>query len=325
MDTSLITTRFDASSTASDVIVGVDLRGQHAIVTGGSSGIGAETALALTIAGAAVTLAVRNIAAGTDVANRIAAATGRPAPQVRALDLADPADVATFVGRWASPLDILVNNAGLVTRGLERTPQGWELQFATNHLGHFALTVGLRPYLAAAAVLRRGARIVVLSSTAHMRAPVDFDDLHFERRAYDPQVAYAQSKTANSLLAVEATKRWRADGIVANAVNPGGVATGLQRHFSSTQRESLAAAEIAGVFSWKTVGQGAATSLVAAVAPEFEGVGGRYLDDCREAYPVPDDATLAQHPHGVKQWALDPTAADRLWRVCLDLTAPANR
>ena len=316
---SLITTRFDATSTAADVVHGVDLSGRHALVTGASSGIGAETARALSAAGAAVTLAVRNVDAGAAVADRIAAATGRPPPQVAALDLADPASVTSLVSQWDTPLDILVNNAGVVTAGLERTAQGWELQFATNHLGHFALALGLRPYLAAAAAARAGARIVALSSTAHMRSPVDFDDLNFHRRAYDPQIAYAQSKTANSLFAVEATLRWQADGITANAVNPGGVATGLQRNFSPAQRESLDAAEAAGIFTYKTIGQGAATTLVAAIAPEFEGVGGRYLDDCREAYTVPDDATLAQHPHGVKHWALDPAAADRLWRRSLEM------
>lgn len=317
--TSSITTQFDATSTAADVVLGVDLSGRHALVTGASSGIGAETALALAAVGAAVTLAVRNVGAGLAVADRIAASTGRSRPQVRALDLADPASVASLVNQWDSPLDILVNNAGLVTAGLERTRQGWELQFATNHLGHFALALGLRPHLAAAADAHGGSRIVALSSTAHMRAPVDFDDIHFDRRAYDPQIAYAQSKTANSLFAVEATKRWRADGVVANAVNPGGVATGLQRNFSTAQRKSLDAAEAAGVFTYKTVGQGAATTLVAAIASEFVGVGGCYLDDCREAYTVPDDATLAEHPHGVKQWALDPSAADRLWRRSLDM------
>ena len=148
-----------------------------------------------------------------------------------------------------------------------------------------------------------------------MRAGVDFDDLHFARRGYDPQIAYAQSKTANSLFAVEATRLWSSDGIVANAVNPGGVVTGLQRNFTTQQRESLDAAEAAGVFTYKTVEQGAATTLVAAVAPQFAHTGGHYLDDGQEAYTVPDDAALAQHPHGVKQWALDPTAATRLWDV----------
>ena len=319
----LITTRFDATSTADDVVRGVDLSGLRAVVTGASSGLGAETARALSAAGAAVTLAVRDVRAGSDVAGRIAAATGRARPEVRALDLADPAGVAAFAGGWDGPLDILVANAGLVTAGLERTGQGWELQFATNHLGHFALALGLRPRLAAAADARGGARIVALSSTAHMRAPVG-TDIHFDRRPYDPQIAYAQSKTANSLFAVEATRRWRDDGIVANAVNPGGVATGLQRNFSAAQRESLDAAEAAGVFTYKTVGQGAATTLVAAVAPEFGGVGGRYLDDCREAYPVPDEATLAEHPHGVKRWAQDPAAAEHLWRRSLEMTAQSG-
>ena len=219
---SLITTRFDAASTADDVARGVDLRGRHIIVTGASSGIGTETARTLTAAGAAVTLAVRNVDAGAAVAEQIAAATGRPQPQVRALNLADSASVASFTRQWTSALDVLVNNAGLVTSGLQRTPRGWELQFATNHLGHFALTLGLHRHLAAAAAAHGGARVVALSSTAHMRAPVDFDDIHFQRRAYDPQTAYAQSKTANSLFAVEVTKRWRNDGIFANAVNPGG-------------------------------------------------------------------------------------------------------
>lgn len=152
-----------------------------------------------------------------------------------------------------------------------------------------------------------------------MRADVDFDDLHFERRGYDPQIAYAQSKTANSLFAVEATRRWASDGIVANAVNPGGVATGLQRNFSVQQHESLDAAAAAGVFEYKTIEQGAAASLVAAVSPEFAHTGGHYLDDSREAYTVPNDASLADHPHGVKEWALDPAAAERLWNVSADL------
>ncbi len=317
----LITTRFDATNTAADVVRDINLTGRTALVTGASSGLGAETALALNAAGAAVTLAVRNVDAGAAVADRIAAATGRARPEVAALDLADPASVGSLVTRWDTPLDLLVNNAGVVTAGLERTREGWELQFATNHLGHFALAFGLHPYLAAAAAARGGARIVALSSTAHMRAPVDFDDVHFHHRPYDPQIAYAQSKTADSLFAVEATRRWEADGIVANAVNPGGVATGLQRSFSPAQRESLDAAEAAGVFTYKTLSQGAATTLVAAVAPEFAGIGGRYLDDCREAYTVPDDALLAEHPHGVKQWALDPDSADRLWRVSLDMVS----
>ncbi|MET9859767.1 SDR family NAD(P)-dependent oxidoreductase [Streptomyces smyrnaeus] len=315
----LISTPFTATSTAEDVLRGLDLTGVRAIVTGGSSGIGSETARALTAAGAEVTLAVRNTTAGDAVAEAIGKSTGRVRPRVARLDLADRAAVARFVDAWRGPLHLLINNAGVVTGGLERTREGWELQFATNHLGHFALAVGLHGALALGASDRHGARIVSVSSTAHMRSGIDFDDLHFERRRYDPQIAYAQSKTANSLFAVEATRLWAPEGIVANAVNPGGVATGLQRNFTPQQKQSLDAAEAAGVFTYKTAEQGAATTIVAAVSPAFGHSGGHYLDDAQEAYTVPNDADLAQHPHGVKEWALDPAIAERLWTVSTDL------
>ncbi|MEV5758221.1 SDR family NAD(P)-dependent oxidoreductase [Streptomyces tendae] len=315
----LISTPFTSSSTADDVLAGLDLTGVRAIVTGASSGLGAETARALTAAGAEVTLAVRNTAAGDAVAETIGGSTGGALPRVIRLDLADRGSVARFVDAWTGPLHLLINNAGVVTGGLERTHEGWELQFATNHLGHFALSTGLHHALSRGAAERDGARIVSVSSTAHMRSGVDFDDLHFERRAYHPQIAYAQSKTANSLFAVEATRLWASDGIVANAVNPGGVATGLQRNFTPEQQASLDAAEAAGVFTYKTVEQGSATTVVAAVAPEFARSGGHYLDDGQEAYTVPDDADLARHPHGVKEWALDPATAERLWTVSAEL------
>ena len=317
----LISTRFTAASTAADVLAGVDLTGVRAVVTGASSGLGVETARALAAAGAEVTLAVRNLAAGGTVAETVDASTGAHRTRVAPLDLADQGSVARFVEAWDGPLHLLVLNAGVVTAGLERTAEGWERQLATNHLGHFALAVGLHDALARGAADRDGARVVSLSSTAHMRAGVDLDDLQLERRPYDPQLAYAQSKTANSLFAVEATRRWASDGVVVNAVNPGGIATGLQRSFTPEQRASLDAAEAAGVFTYKTVEQGAATTLVAAVAPELAHTGGHYLDDGREAYTVADDADLAQHPHGVKRWALDPATAERLWVVSADLLA----
>jgi len=227
--------------------------------------------------------------------------------------------VASFARSWNGPLHLLINNAGVITAALERTAEGWELQFATNHLGHFALSLGLHDALAAGARERGGARIVSLTSGAHMRSPIVFDDIQFDRREYDPQAAYAQSKTANSLFAVEATRRWAPDGIVANAVNPGGVATGLQRNFTQQQKDYLADAEAAGAFAWKTAQQGAATTLVAAVAPEFAHTGGHYLDDGREARTVGNDADLFQHSHGVKQWAIDPATAQELWAVSLGL------
>ncbi len=315
----LVTTRFTRASTADEVLQGIDLGGVRAIVTGGSSGLGVETARALAAAGAAVTLAVRNTNVGQSVADEIKRSGVAISPEVRRLDLASRKSVADFIDAWAGPLHLLVNNAGLVTGGLERTVEGWEMQFAINHLGHFALAAGLHDALADGASERGGARIVSLSSTAHMRADIDFDDLHFERRSYDPQIAYAQSKTANSLFAVEATRLWGADGIVANAVNPGGVATGLQRNFTPRQKESLDAAYAAGVFSYKTIEQGASTTMVAAVAPEFAHTGGHYLDDCQEAYTVPNDAELADHPHGVKAWAVEPAHAQHLWTVSTGL------
>lgn len=318
MTSPLITTRFAASSTAADVVKGLDLHGVRAVVTGASSGLGVETARALTAAGASVTLAVRNPAAGANVAAMIEASTMRR-PVVTRLDLADVGSITAFVNAWDKPLHLLVNNAGLVTAGLERTMAGRELQFATNHLGHHALASGLHRALAAGAMGRGEARVVALSSTAHMRAGIDFDDLDFDDRPYNPQTAYAQSKTANSLFAVEATRKWADDGITANAVNPGGIVTGLQRNFSEQQRASLNAAEAAGVFTYKTIEQGAATTMVAAVSDEFAHTGGHYLDDCREAYTVPDDAAMADHPHGVKAWALDPALAQRLWTVSNEL------
>jgi NAD(P)-dependent dehydrogenase (short-subunit alcohol dehydrogenase family) len=317
---SLIDTGFDAGSTAADVVAGLDLTGVRAIVTGATSGLGRETARALASAGAEVTLAVRDTAAGARVAHRIAVTTGNEAVDVAALDLADPATIGHLVHDWDRPLHLLINNAGIMSPALARTRQGWELQFATNHLGHFALAVGLHDALAAGAAERDGARIVALTSGAHMYSPVVFDDIHFRRRDYDPQLAYGQSKTANCLFAVEATRRWAADGIVANAVNPGGVATGLQRDFTAEMRDHLARLEAAGVFAYKSVECGAATTLVAATAPELAHTGGHYLDDGVEAETVPDEVTLAGHSHAVKRWALDPGTADRLWQISLTIT-----
>ena len=200
-----ITTPFGFDSTAAEVVAGIDLSGRRAIVTGGSSGIGVETARALAGAGADVTLAVRDTDAGERTAADITATTGNAAVHVGRLDLADQASVAAFVADWSGPLHILVNNAGVMALPeLQLTPEGWEMQFATNHLGHFALALGLHDALAAAG----DARIVSLSSVGHLRSPVIFDDLNFTSRPYDPWLAYGQSKTANVLFAVEATRRW---------------------------------------------------------------------------------------------------------------------
>jgi NAD(P)-dependent dehydrogenase (short-subunit alcohol dehydrogenase family) len=182
-----IETSFTASTNAEEVVRGIDLSGVRAIVTGSSSGIGVATARALASAGAELTIAVRDIAAGDTVADEIRGSTNAAGPRVSRLDLASRKSVADFVHAWDGPLHLLINNAGLVTSGLEPTVEGWELQFATNHLGHFALAIGLHDALARGAAERGGTRIVSLSSTAHMRSGIDFADLHFQRRTYDSQ------------------------------------------------------------------------------------------------------------------------------------------
>ncbi|MBF6079323.1 SDR family NAD(P)-dependent oxidoreductase [Nocardia beijingensis] len=303
--TDRITTPFSAETTAAEVLAGVDLTGRRAIVTGGASGIGVETARALAGAGAEVTLAVRDLAAGERTAADIVGTTGNDRVRVAPLDLADQASVAAFVAEWAGPLHMLINNAGVMASPLLRTPQGWEMQFATNHLGHFALATGLHRALAAAGT----ARVVSVSSSAHHRSPVVFDDIHFERRPYDPWSAYGQSKTANVLFAVEATRRWAEDGITVNALMPGGIRTNLQRHVSEEDLERLRAAA-GGASVWKTPQQGAATSVLVAASPLLDGVGGRYFEDCNEAV-----VGVLSARNGVADYALDPEAAARLWQV----------
>ncbi|MET8044756.1 SDR family NAD(P)-dependent oxidoreductase [Micromonospora sp. NPDC005215] len=302
-----ITTSFAHTSTAMDVIRGVDLVGRRAIVTGGSSGIGVETARALASAGAEVTLAVRNPDAGQQAADDITATTGNDRVMVAPLDLVDQGSVADFVANWDGPLHILVNNAGIMAAPLSRTPQGWEMQFATNHLGHFALATGLRPALAADG----GARIVSVSSAAHLRSPVVFEDIQYDRREYEPWQAYGQSKTANVLFAVEASRRWADDGITANSLMPGAIRTNLQRYVSEEELDRLRAGNAA---AWKTVEQGAATSVLVAASPLLDGVGGRYFEDCQEAAPAQPGGRT-----GVAAYALDPEAAERLWKVSTDL------
>lgn len=312
--TDLFTTPFGATSTAAEVIAGVDLTGRRAIVTGGSSGLGIETARALAGAGAAVTLAVRDVAAGRQVAEDLATTTGNKQVLVAPLDLADQASVAAFVSAWSGPLHILVNNAGIMATPLLRTAQGWEMQFATNHLGHFALAVGLHGAMAAAG----DARIVAVSSVGHVNSNVDFDDLNFERRPYDPWLAYGQSKTANILFAVEAAKRWASDGITANALNPGRITgTNLSRHIGDIANAPASFDPTSTDVSWKTIEQGAATSVLLAGSPLVAGVTGRYFEDCQEAGPNQPGVR-----RGVAAYALDPEAATRLWQVSTDLIDP---
>lgn len=298
--TELFRSPFDRHSTSSEVIDGVDLSGRRAVVTGATSGIGVETARALAAAGAEVTLAVRRPDAGEQVAADLRARTGNDAIHVARVDVADLDSVNAFTSAWAGPLHILVNNAGIMMPpGLERGTGGHEQQFATNYLGHFALALGLHGALAEAG----GARMVTVSSSGHLFSPVVFDDVDYRFRPYDALGAYGQSKTAEVLLSVEADRRWSGEGIRANALHPGAIATNLQRHTGGLRTPEPYR---------KTIGEGAATTVFLAASPLVEGVGGRYFEDVNEAPRVAARPTQLGVP-GVAAYALDASNAERLW------------
>jgi NAD(P)-dependent dehydrogenase (short-subunit alcohol dehydrogenase family) len=308
----LLMTPFSAAATAADVLTGVDLSGRNYIVTGGASGIGAETVRALAGSGAKVTIATRNPASADALLTALARHAGAGEVRAAPLDLANLGSVAAFVRAWGEgPLDGLVANAGIMAVP-ERTvtSDGWELQLATNYLGHFALAVGLHPHLRAAGA----GRVVTVSSTAHLRSAFDFKDPQYDRREYDRWSAYAQSKTADVLLAVGIARRWSDDGISANSLMPGWITTKLQRHLDDATLRALGAMDehgnrIEGAH-YKTPQQGAATSVLLAAHPALEGVSGRYFEDNQEAVTVADGAGRSS---GVAQHALDPEAAERLW------------
>jgi NAD(P)-dependent dehydrogenase (short-subunit alcohol dehydrogenase family) len=305
------TTLFGKTTTADEVLAGVNLTRRRILVTGGASGIGLETARSLARAGAEVTIAARNVEAGEAAAADIRSDTGNAAVLVRGLDLADQRSVRAFVRGWEGPLDVLVANAGVMATPEIRTPEGWELQFATNHLGHFALALGLHDSLAAA----QGSRIVVVSSVGHVNADVDFDDLHFERRPYDAFTAYGQSKTANVLFAVEAARKWAPDQISVNALNPGRItSTNLSRYIGSSCGTPASFQPNSTDVSYKDAKQGAATSALLAGSPLVDGVTGAYFEDCQQAMPYVEGIR-----RGVASWALDPDHAQRLWRVSFEL------
>ncbi len=302
-----ITTPFGFESTALEVVEGVDLSDRRAVVTGGASGIGVETVRALASAGAEVTIAARNVEAGQKVAAELSAATGNKNIFVAPLELTSQDSVKAFTRAWDGPLHLLINNAGVMAAPLTRTPEGWELQFATNHFGHFTLTIGLF-----GALRSEGARVVNVSSAGHLSSPVVFDDIHFERRAYDPWQAYGQSKTANVLFGVEAGARWASDGVTMNALMPGGILTNLQRHISAEELQERIRLRGGGM-RLKSPEQGAATTLVLAVSPLVEGVSGKYFEDCDEALPATEERRS-----GVAGYALDPDAAAHLWKVSVE-------
>ena len=314
-----LTSGFGATSTAREVIEGVDLTGKTAIVTGGSSGIGLETVRTLRDAGAQVVVPARN----TEGAR--AALKELDGVRVDELDLAEPASVDGFAERFLAerrPLHLLITNAGVMATPLTRDARGNELQFAVNHLGHFRLATRLWPALAAAG----GARVVALSSRGHRYSPVVFEDLGFEHRAYEPFLAYGQSKTANSLFAVALDRRGRETGIRAFAVHPGAILdTALTRHLDD---DALRAAGVVAVggrrvldsgSQVKTIEQGAATTVWCATSATLAGLGGVYCEDCDVSPEVSAEEMAASSGlldgAGVLPYAVDQDAAAQLWEV----------
>jgi NAD(P)-dependent dehydrogenase (short-subunit alcohol dehydrogenase family) len=308
-----IRTPFDARSTADDVVRGVDLSGKTFIVTGGASGIGAETVRALAGAGADVTIATRDASKAERLLREISERPTAGRVRVDEIDLGDLRSVEGFTDRWQGPIDGLVANAGVMAIPERRlTAQGWEMQLATNFLGHFAMLQGLHGWLREAG----HARVVTVSSTAQLRSPFRFDDPQFDDRPYDRWAAYAQSKTADVLLAVGVSRRWEMDGITANSLMPGWITTDLQRHLDDATLRSMGAMDEDGnrieQAYFKTPAQGAATSVLLAASPLLDGVTGRYFEDNQEAPVVTDGEG---HTSGVARHALDPDAAERLWRL----------
>ncbi len=311
MTTQMKERRFGAETTAAEAAEGIDLTGKVAIVTGASGGIGAETARVLAERGAHVTITARDRAKGQSVVEGIRESVGENRVDLMELNLDVPESVRSFAGEFGKrhpALHILICNAGVMGCPLTRTTQGYELQFATNHLGHFQLTGLLTPLLLAGAP----ARVVSVSSRGHRFSPVVFDDIHFERRPYDKWAAYGQSKTANALFAVALDHRHGARGVHANALHPGTIMTDLPRHMTADDLRDLQSRAPGGKgFQFKSIEAGAATSVWAATAPELEGKGGLYLEDCHVSRP----RRGSDDEEGYEAHAADKQAAERLWRV----------
>jgi NAD(P)-dependent dehydrogenase (short-subunit alcohol dehydrogenase family) len=301
---------FGAQSTAAEVAGGIDLGGKLAVVTGGYSGVGIETTRALTGAGAHVVVPARR----PDFAREQLAAIQNV--EVTDLQLDDLGAVRAFAESFLDSgrsIDLLINNAGVMASPLFRVGPGWEGQFATNHLGHFALTNLLWPALA------DGARVIELTSGAHRISAIRWDDMHFERDPYDKWQAYGQSKTANSLFAVHFDQLGSERGVRAFAVHPGGIMTPLQRHLSQEEMRAAGWFDDEGnvVVDFKTPEQGAATSVWAATSPRLDGMGGVYCADCDIADVV---ERIEPGGGGVMAHAIDGDEAARLWELSAQLT-----
>lgn len=308
-------TTFNASSTTNDVIAGVSLVGQVAVVTGASAGLGIETARVLAAAGARVLLVARNGEKLEPVLQSLLEQVPGAQLDSALMDLSDldsvRAAAADIAARYPS-INLLINNAGVMACPLGRTAQGFELQFGTNHLGHFLFTNILLPSLeAAAAESGDDSRVISLSSAGHRFGGVDFEDPNFERREYEKWAAYGQSKTANALFAVGLDARLKAKGVRAFSVHPGVIMTELGRHLVPEEWESLKASRPPGEeMKFKSIEQGAATSVWGATSSQLQGLGGLYLEDCHIAEPAVPGKT-----GGIADYAADPALADRLWTL----------
>lgn len=311
---------FGATSTADEVLAGHDLSGTTVFVTGGASGLGQETARAMAARGAHVVLAARDQGKLDAAAEAIRADVAGAQVDTIVVDFASLASVRACgdeaVSRFAK-IDLLINNAGVMACPLSQTKDGFEMQLGTNHLGHFLLTNYLLPLVENGV----GRRIVNLSSLAHHRSQVDFDDPHFRNRPYDKWVSYGQSKTANILFSVALQERLAGRGFDVFAVHPGGIMTNLGRHLTDEDRAAMMAMmKDRPNFAWKTIPQGAATTCWAATAGELQGKGGVYCEDCHIA--VIDDASMSS---GVRSWAYDREAAERLWAMSEDMAGEPFR
>ncbi len=316
---------FGATSTTDDVLSGVNLHGKRILVTGVSAGLGVETARSLAVRGAQVVGAARDLTkakAATMQARKDAAASGGSLELI-ALDLANLKSVrACAEGLLArgEPFDVVIANAGVMATPFGHTADGFETQFGTNHLGHFVLVNRI------ASLIRAGGRLINLSSSGHRYSNVDLQDPNFERTPYEPFVAYGRSKTANILFAVAFDGRHRKRGVRAAAVHPGGIHTELGRHIDPTRIQGIIdqmnqqlAAEGKPPFQWKTVPQGAATSVWAGVVASADEMGGRYCENCHVGYVVPEHVTISAISEGVRGYALDRNTAEALWKKSEEL------
>lgn len=303
---------FSKHPSAEEIARGVDLSGKVAVVTGAGGGIGEETARVLAGCGATVVVVARTQRKADDAIARLEARRPDAKLEPLAMDLADLDSVRRAAAELLERhprIDLLINNAGIMACPLERSREGCDLQFATNHIGHFLFTCKLIPALKAGR-----ARVVNLSSAGHKYGRVDFDDPFFQRKPYNKSAAYGQSKTANCLFSVELTRRLGDAGVFSNAVHPGVIVTSLGRYVPEEEQERVRQ-YMENHPQSKDVAHGAATTVWAALAPELEGRGGLYLENCRIAEPERE-----QNPsEGYKDYALDPEAAERLWRLSEDI------